>query len=259
MELDYLLRSFILITLIQVVFAVIAVIRKTDKLTDLSYGFTFVINAWFLYFATYQNRPYYDLVITLLVTLWGFRLSLYLFMRILLTGKDKRFDGIREKPLKFIGFWVLQAVSVFVVSLPVTIFLILGPQWQLGAVSFIGLMLWLIGFIFESISDQQKFEFKSDPKNKGKFIQTGLWKYSRHPNYFGELSMWWGLFLFGVGSIGAWWPLSIFGPLFISFLILKVSGIPTLEKKYAEVYKDDAKYQKYKKGTSILIPWFTRS
>lgn len=257
-DIDVLLYSLLVIGITQALFALFAIIKKTDKFTDLSYGLTFVINAWFFYFWVYQIRPIYDLVLVLLVSLWGLRLSLYLFMRILIIGKDKRFDGIREKPAKFIGFWVLQTLTIFLVSLPVSVFLVLGPDWGVTYITGAGLVMWLVGFFFESIADQQKFEFKDDPKNKGKFIKTGLWKYSRHPNYFGELMQWWGLFLFGAEFIGNYWLVTIIGPIFITVLILRVSGIPTLEKKYDERYKDDKEYQKYKKGTSILIPWFVK-
>lgn len=254
---EILYLSFAAIFAVQVIFAIFAIIKKTDKLTDLSYGLTFIINSWLIY-ATVSQRNLLHLLISILVTLWGLRLAIYLFIRILKTGKDDRFDNIRIKPIKFIGFWLLQAISVFLISLPVTLFLSYPFTPSPEIVFSIGLFIWIIGFLIEMIADAQKFKFKSNPLNKGKFIQSGLWKYSRHPNYFGEIIQWWAIFIMGVQFISGVWMISIIGPIFITILILFVSGIPTLEKRYNEIYKNDKDYQDYVKKTFKLIPFFTK-
>ena len=122
----------------------------------------------------------------------------------------------------------------------------------------LGMIVWLTGLTIETIADSQKFKFKNDPKNKGSWIDTGIWKYSRHPNYFGEISCWWGIFIYSLSfQNGLSW-LTIIGPVFITLLIMFVSGIPTLEKKYKERYKDNTDYQKYKNETNLLVPWFKK-
>ncbi|MBN1168892.1 DUF1295 domain-containing protein, partial [Candidatus Woesebacteria bacterium] len=117
-----------------------------------------------------------------------------------------------------------------------------------------GIMIWILGLIIEAVADQQKFTFKNNPKNKGRWIDTGLWKYSRHPNYFGEMFLWWGVFVFAIPFLNGLAWITILGPLYISFILIFVSGIPLLEKRYDEKYAVNEDYQNYKKATSLLIP-----
>ena len=117
-----------------------------------------------------------------------------------------------------------------------------------------GIVIWGLGLLIESVADQQKFKFKSKAKNKKKWIQTGLWRYSRHPNYFGEITLWWGLFLVALPYLKGWAFLGIVGPMFITFILLFVSGIPPLEKRYQKKYGKNKKYQKYVRDTSLLLP-----
>jgi steroid 5-alpha reductase family enzyme len=124
---------------------------------------------------------------------------------------------------------------------------ILGSKNSLEWFNFIGIIVWLIGFYFEATADKQLKEFIKNPKNKGKIMQSGLWAYSRHPNYFGEVTMWWGIWLLNLNP--NWW--TILGPLTITFLILKVSGVPLLEKKY----QGNSEFEDYKKRVSVFIPW----
>jgi len=251
------LSTLLLSFLVQITFFIYAAIFKTDKVTDLSYGLTFIILAIFSLVNSGHYYPY-QVLTAIMIGLWGVRLSGYLFIRILKTKRDKRFDGVREDFWKFAGFWFLQAISVWVISLPSSYILNLENNSKFNIFMILGLLVWLTGLTIETIADSQKFRFKNDPKNKGLWIDIGIWKYSRHPNYFGEISCWWGIFIYSLSfQNGASW-LTIVGPLFITFLIMFVSGIPTLEKKYKERYKDNADYQKYKKETSLLIPWFKK-
>lgn len=249
---ELLLTSFLIIFIIQIVFFLGAALFKTDKVTDLSYGLTFVVVAWVLLF----QSGVYDLFhtfIVLMVTVWGLRLSGFLFMRIMKTKKDKRFDGIRENFLKFAKFWTLQAVAIFIIMLPA----ILGfskDGISLGILSYIGIGIWAIGIVFEAVADWQKYSFKNNPQNASKWTDVGLWRYARHPNYFGEMTCWWGLFIFILPYLSGIEYLSIIGPIFITFLLLFVSGIPPLEKAYREKYKGNAEYQKYRNSTHLLIP-----
>lgn len=233
-----------------------AFIWKTDKLTDISYAVTFVIVA--LYGFLFGGITTASVVLFSMITLWAVRLGSYLLVRIHKIGKDNRFDEMREHFWRFFRFWLLQGVSVWVVLLPSMLFFHNSIQ-TIPPYAYIGLLLWLTGLTIEAVADMQKFRFINDPQNKGKWIDSGLWKYSRHPNYFGEILLWAGVYiftLFGLGVVESW--IGAIGPLYIASLILFVSGIPLLEKGAEERWGDQDAYQAYKKKTSILIPWFTK-
>ncbi len=247
------ISTLILSFIIQVLFFSYAAFFKTDKVTDLSYGLTFIALAVFTLLKNQTFYPYQILVVTL-ITLWGIRLAGYLFIRILKTKKDKRFDGIRENFGKFAQFWLLQAIAVWVISLPSTYLLSLKTTSSFNLSMLTGLLIWLMGIVIETTADWQKFQFKNKPANKNKLIMSGIWRYSRHPNYFGEISCWWGIFIYSLSFQTELSWLTIAGPVFITFLILFVSGIPTLEKKYNERYKENKEYQLYKQNTSLLVP-----
>ena len=169
-------------------------------------------------------------------------------------GKDKRFDGIRENFWKFFQFWLFQAIAVWVISLPSSIIISKNILPEYSVLLYVGATIWMLGIITEGFADSQKFNFKNDPKNKDKWIETGIWKYSRHPNYFGEILCWWGIYFISLPYLTGFEHVAIIGPLFITFLLLFVSGIPPLENKYNEKYKNDTSYQNYKNRTSLLLP-----
>lgn len=251
---NILVSTLLLSFAIQIFFFTFAAYFKTDKVTDLSYGLTFIILAIFSFFKFSVIQPIQILVLVLVV-LWGIRISAYLLVRIIKTGKDKRFDGIREKFWSFAKFWFFQAISVWVIMLPAIT--ILGTKEQLPINSLyiiFGCFIWLMGLGIEGIADIQKYMFKSNPLNKNKWIDTGIWKYSRHPNYFGEMLCWWGIFILIVPALqGINW-LIILGPFYITFILLFVSGIPPLEKRADEKFGKDPNYLKYKEKTSLLVP-----
>jgi steroid 5-alpha reductase family enzyme len=240
--------------LIQVLFFIFAAAFKTDKVTDLSYGLTFILLAALVLIS---NGKFflYQLTITTAITLWGGRLAGFLFIRILKIQRDKRFDGVRENFLKFARFWILQALSVWIIMLPSIYILSSEFPKKFTLVMCLGTMVWLEGLVIETTADHQKYFFKIDPKNQDLWIATGLWKYSRHPNYFGEMLCWWGIFIFSTPFLSGWAWLLVIGPVYITSLLLFVSGIPPLEKKYDEKYKDNQDYQSYKKRTSLIIPF----
>lgn len=236
---------------IQIFFFIFAASFKTDKVTDLSYGLTFVLIA--IYFLITNELSTSKILLAAMVLVWGLRLAIYLFIRILKTKTDKRFDGIRESFTKFAGFWTLQGFSVWAISLPTIYFLNSAPS-ELSTLSYIGLAIWVIGILIEAVADQQKFVFKNNKENKGKFIKSGLWSISRHPNYLGEMHLWWGIFIYTLPIISGWGYLTILGPIFITVLLLFVSGIPKLEKSYDERFGKTTEYKKYKEETGILFP-----
>ncbi|HEY4976556.1 MAG TPA: DUF1295 domain-containing protein, partial [Gaiellaceae bacterium] len=185
--------SFLVALGVNAVFFAVAAIRRTDVVTDLSYSLSFALLAVALPYL--GSHKLVQLIAALMVLLWAFRLGGYLFGRILRIKVDHRFDEMRDKPLRFARFWILQAISVAVIMLPVSY--LLGrksiPEFGLWAIA--GVALWLIGLVIETVSDAQKSAFKGMEKNRGRFVASGLWKYSRHPNYFGEMLVWWGLFV----------------------------------------------------------------
>lgn len=248
-----LISTLVISIAVQIGFFILAATFKTDKVTDLSYSLTFIILALLLLLTNQTFFPT-QIFIALLITFWGIRLAAYLFSRILKTGKDSRFDSSREDLLKFAGFWTLQAVSVWIIMLPATVALSADITPQTVWLSVLGLIVSCAGLIVETIADYQKYTFKNQPNNRGKWIQSGLWKYSRHPNYFGEMLVWWGLFIVAIGYLtGAMW-LTILGPIYLTLLLLFVTGVPTLEKKYDQNYKDNEDYQRYRENTSLIFP-----
>lgn len=249
-----LLQSLLASLALNGIFFVFAAYLKTDVFTDITYSLSFVLLTAVLYL-TSGGKGAAQVIASAMVILWGIRLGSYLFNRILHIKVDHRFDDKRNNPVRFGMFWLLQAVTVWVVMLPV--FGILSapeslepPVWAL-AVSVAG---FLAGFLIEAVADAQKYRFKSKEENRGKFMAEGLWSWSRHPNYFGEMLLWWsiafpGLFIFRGAEF-----LYFIGPLFITLLIRFVSGVPLLEKSAEEKWGGSEAYVKYKGSTSLLIP-----
>ena len=250
----YLLSSLLAIFFLQVAFFIPAAFLKTDKLTDLSYGLTFIaLSACFLLFLS--EMPFIAKLANILVIIWGVRLTAYLFIRILSMGKDPRFDKRREVLTDFSLFWALQALSIWVIMLPLTLATASHGHSGWSFLEITGICLWLAGFTIESVADQQKFSFKNRPNNKNTFIQSGLWKYSRHPNYFGESLLWWGIFIMLIPLLQSLLFFAVIGPVFIAFLLFKVTGIPPLEKIADQKYKGNIEFQKYKQKTNLFFPW----
>ena len=188
-----------------------------------------------------------------MVILWGLRLGSFLFIRINYSKKDKRFDGIRESFKKFLKFWSLQGVSVWIILIPFFLFM----RTESNSVFWVGLFVWLIGLLIESVADIQKFLFSLKDKNKGEFIKSGIWKYSRHPNYFGEILCWFGIYLFVFPSLNLIQLLiGLISPIYISSLLIFFTGIPKLEEYADKKWGDRDDYQEYKENTNKLIPWF---
>ena len=233
-------------------FFAIAAIRKTDVVTDLSYSLSFAVLALVLPFSG-AGEPA-QLVASVLVLLWAARLGVYLFRRILRIKVDHRFDEMRDKPLRFARFWLLQAITVAVVMLPVSYLLGRGDAPGFGPWLIAGGSIWLVGLTIEAVADAQKSAFKAKQPEGERFVTTGLWRYSRHPNYFGEMLVWWGLFVFSVPFLQGAAFAVVLGPVFITLLLLFVSGIPLLERSADAKYGEDPAYREYKRRTSVLVP-----
>lgn len=247
------ISAFLIIIFIQLFFFTLAYLLKTDKFTDITYSATFVIVVIFK-LLTVSSVTFPQIILTVLITLWGIRLGAYLFIRISKIKKDNRFDDIRGNFFKFLGFWLLQALTIWIILIPTILFLSQISHPYFYTISYISIPMFILALSIETIADWQKFVFKLDPKNKHKWIDSGIWHYSRHPNYFGEILVWWSLFIYITPYISGPDYLSVIGPLFITFMLLFVSGIPLLEKKNDQRYRDNSAYQRYKNSTSLLIP-----
>ena len=251
------LLSFLVSLAVNAGFFAVAVTRKTDVVTDLSYSLSFAVLAIALPFA--GARESVQLIASLLVLVWAVRLGGYLFRRILRIKVDHRFDEMRDRPLRFARFWLLQAISVAVIMLPVSYLLGRSAAPGFGVWAIAGIAVWLIGLVIEAVADAQKSTFREKSENRGRFIANGLWRYSRHPNYFGEMLVWWGLFVYAVPFLHGAAFAVVIGPVFITVLLLFVSGIPLLERSAEAKYGDDPAYREYKRRTSILVPLPPRS
>ncbi|XP_039602719.1 uncharacterized protein si:ch211-210c8.6 [Polypterus senegalus] len=190
-----------------------------------------------------------------LVTLWGLRLGFFLFLRIMKEGQDRRFNHVRESPGIFFVYWTVQALWVFITLLPTLILNIEQRDRPLGIRDWLGWSLWLLGFTIETVADQQKWNFKNDPDNAGRFIQSGLWACSRHPNYFGEILQWSGLFISASSVMQGAQYATLISPLFVWFLLRHVSGIPILEKQALKRWGSDPTFQQYVRDTPVLWPF----
>jgi steroid 5-alpha reductase family enzyme len=230
-----------------------AAVLKTDKVTDLSYSLSFLaIDCSMLLRSGRWDAG--RLVVGGLVALWSLRLGAYLLGRIIATGVDHRFDGIREDFRRFARFWVLQALTVWIVSLPAILFLGGGEDRPAGTVVLAAAALAAAALAFEALADAQKSAFHRHRPEGESFIATGLWKLSRHPNYFGECLFWWAVFVACLPALSGPGYLAAIGPVFISALIAFVSGVPLLEKEADLKHGSDPKYLLYKQKTSILLP-----
>lgn len=233
-----------------------AYLWKTDKLTDISYAVTFALLAVIGLVRGGISTP--SIILTAAVIAWSVRLGSYLLIRIHKMGRDKRFDEMRKSFWQFGRFWILQGLTVWVVLLPSMLFLAKSPT-ELPWYAYVGLAIWACGLTIEATADMQKFNFINNPENKEKWIDTGIWKYSRHPNYFGEIALWFGLYIFAFGNLSKTEALiGIVGPLYIALLILFVSGIPLLEKGADKKWGENPEYKKYKESTNILIPYLKK-
>lgn len=230
-------------------FVVSKMLNRND-LADIAWGLGFVMLSWTLYYI----RPSVQLSLAvILVTIWGIRLSVHILMRNRKKSEDFRYKQWRKQWGKwftlrsFLQVFMLQGFLLVLISAPL-IAMSASGQDSIGRMVLVGLPIWCIGFFFEAMGDYELSKFIQNPKNKGRIIQQGLWKYSRHPNYFGEVLQWWGIWLIAYGT--EWFALAAIGPLVITLLILKVSGIPLLEKKYA----NNEEYQEYAARTSKFFP-----
>ena len=229
-----------------------AYLFKTDKLTDISYAVTFAAVAVFGYLSGVQSG--YQLLLFLMVAAWAIRLGGFLLYRVTKKGKDARFDGKREDIKWFAKFWFLQGLTVPVVMLAASMVLF-GDFTEIKLLSLVGLGVFLAGLALEAVADWKKWVFNLQPSNKGKWIDEGVWSWSRHPNYLGEMAVWIGIYLYALPALDSWqYLVGLISPIYIIILLSYGSGIPILEKYADEKWGKNPQYQDYKKRVGVLLP-----
>lgn len=195
------------------------------------------------------------MVIAAMVVIWSLRLGSFLFKRIRREGgTDSRFEKIKVNPARFVVAWTLQAVWVIFTAAAALVAITASERAEIGLFFWAGAAIWVFGFVWEVIADRQKAAFKEDPANKGDFINVGLWRWSRHPNYFGEITLWTGILVMTLPLLSGTAWLAVISPLFVTLLLTKVSGINLQNKQAKERWGDDPAYQRYRKNTPALIP-----
>lgn len=194
------------------------------------------------------------IVVAVLVLVWAGRLGSFLFRRVKRAGGDGRFDQIKQSWLRFLMAWVVQGLWVVLTAGAALAAITSGDKADFGVIGVIGLIIWMIGFGIEVVADSQKTTFKNDAKNDGQFIHTGLWAWSRHPNYFGEITLWTGMAILAVPALQGWQYATLISPIFVTVLLTRVSGVPLLEARADKKWGDQPYYQAYKSSTPVLVP-----
>jgi steroid 5-alpha reductase family enzyme len=248
--------SFAIVWAYMTLIWLISLAKKDSSIVDIFWGLGFVILALTYFFLAPGFAPRKTLV-TALVVIWGLRLSIRIFRRNWGRGEDFRYKAWREEAggkywwYSYLQVFLLQGLIMWLIVTPVLTAEFNATPDSITFFDLLGTVVWAIGFFFEAVGDWQLDHFKSDPANKGKLMRTGLWAYTRHPNYFGDALVWWGCGLIALGTPNGWWTLT--GPLLMTYLLVKVSGVAMLEKTMKETKPG---YKDYVESTNAFFPWF---
>ena len=227
---------------------------STEHFFDLTGSVTF-ITVSILAFLMNDSKNLRQFIVLVLIMIWALRLGSFLFLRIRKAGEDSRFTIIKKDFLVFFLTWNLQGLWVLFTLFGALTILTSNNNQNFGILDIIGILIWIIGFVIEVVSDRQKSEFKSHESNDGKFIQSGLWKYSRHPNYFGEILIWTGIAIIGISVYSGFGWLGFISPFFVFVMLNYISGVRLLEKQAEERWGGNDLYQSYKSKTPVLFPY----
>jgi steroid 5-alpha reductase family enzyme len=244
--------SAIVIWIYMSIWFFIALATKRNDAVDIAWGLGFVVVS-IANLIRDHNHSFTAVLVAILVLIWGLRLSWHIGRRNIKKPEDFRYKTWRTSwgkwliPRSYFQIFILQGFLMLLVVTPVLVISTYALK-GINALVIIGAILWIFGFLFESTGDRQLRKFIANPDNKGHIMEKGLWRYTRHPNYFGEITQWWSIGIIALSCRHGW--IGLVGPLVISFLIIKISGVPLLEK----AYKDNPDYQEYKRHTSMLIP-----
>ena len=234
-------------------FYVPAAIQKTEKYYDLVGSFTYLSVVLVALYFTPELSARAKLVV-FMVIIWAFRLGAFLFIRIHRAGSDDRFDDVKINPLKFLLAWTLQALWVLLTVACALAIITSHQQPPMSGFAVLGVLLWGVGFVLEVVADQQKTQFRKDPANQNQFISSGLWAWSQHPNYFGEILLWLGVAILSIPVLMSWQYCVLLSPFFVCLLLIKGSGIPTLKEKAEKRWGNDPSYIEYTQSTPLIIP-----
>ena len=237
----------------QVVAFIPAFISQTEKYYDITGTMTYVLTTLIAMFLA-SSLDTRSLLLGLLVLIWTLRLGIFLFKRINKAGKDIRFDNLKPSFIRFLNAWVLQGLWVTFTAGATLTAISSNNLVAFGSIGLIGLIIWITGFTIEVKADNQKRKFNADLSNKNKFINTGLWSRSRHPNYFGEILLWFGIAVIAFPVLKGSQLFTLVSPLFVYILLTRGSGVPLLEKKADKTWGGDPGYEEYKDSTPILFP-----
>jgi steroid 5-alpha reductase family enzyme len=230
-----------------------AFLLQTEKFFDLTGSITYIS----VVVLSVLLSPVIDgrlILLLVLVVIWAGRLGTFLFRRILKAGKDARFDDLKPSFFRFLNTWTLQGLWVTFTLAAALAAITTTTREQLGLYALIGTLIWVLGFAIEVVADAQKSRFRADLENTGKFIRTGLWAKSRHPNYFGEIVLWIGVAIIAAPVLRGWQWITMISPIFVALLLTRISGIPLLEKRADEKWGGQEDYEAYKANTPVLIP-----
>jgi steroid 5-alpha reductase family enzyme len=226
---------------------------QTEKFFDLTGSITYIsVITIALFFSIGADGR--SILLWALVVIWAIRLGTFLFRRIKKAGKDDRFDEIKPSFILFLNVWTIQGLWVTFTMAAALVAITTTNRKELDLFALVGFLVWALGFSIEVIADSQKSRFSANPDNKGKFIQTGLWSRSRHPNYFGEIVLWIGVAVIAIPVLQGWQWIALISPVFVTLLLTRVSGVPLLEKKADKKWGGQEDYESYKKRTPVLIP-----
>ncbi len=249
------MSPILVIAVLMIALWLLSLALRDASVIDPGWGLGFVLVAWAEWLRDDSNLP---VALLPLVTIWGLRLAGYLFYRKLKEpSEDRRYKSMREKHggnfwwISLFTVFLLQGVIMYVVSLPLLNGLVEDPR-SLNLL-LAGTALWFVGLVFETVGDWQLLRFKAKSQNKGQVLDTGLWRYTRHPNYFGDFCVWWGMWLAAFASGAPWW--TIISPLVMSVLLMKVSGVTLLE---SDIDERRPEYAQYKQRTSAFFPWWPK-
>jgi steroid 5-alpha reductase family enzyme len=252
------LQALLVVIIIMIFLWLLSIFLKNVSIVDLFWGLGFVILCGF-YFRKTEGFEMRKILLMGVTFIWGFRLSVYLAWRNIGNGEDFRYRQFRQKYgenrywwISFFQTFLLQGILMWLISAPLLGAQYSGTEKPLGLLDFAGLLFWVVGISFEAGGDFQLARFKASPSNKGKVLNKGFWRYSRHPNYFGDASVWWG---FGLISLAAGSYLPVLGSILMTALIIKVSGVVLLEKSLKD---QKPGYKEYIEKTSSFIPWFPK-
>lgn len=248
-------NATLIVFVFMVIMFLIAQRIKDNSIVDIGWGLGFVLIAISCFLQSEQTLP--QTIALALIAVWGIRLATYIYSRNIGNGEDYRYAQWRKDWGKYVvvraffQVFMLQGFIMLIVSSP--LYVIFSEPISLTWNVYLGILIWMVGFYFEAVGDYQMKKFKANPDNKGKVMRQGVWKFTRHPNYFGDATQWWGVFVLALAS--PYWYVAAIGPAVMHFFLVKVSGVALLEKKY----EGNPKYADYIQSTNAFIPWFPKS